>query len=50
MFNVISLKAIKDPVLCCAAFFTARLLQFYDGFSWGSKPEPHCLFPKALTL
>ncbi len=34
-----SLKAIKNPVLCMLP--QGRYLQFYDGFSWGSKPEPH---------
>jgi hypothetical protein len=36
------LKAIKNPVLCMLP--QGRYLQFYDGFSWGSKPEPLCLF------
>jgi hypothetical protein len=50
MFNVISLKAIKDPCVMHAAFLHGATLQVFDGFSWVLKPEPHCLFSKALTL
>ncbi len=46
MFNVISLKAIKDPCVMHAAFLHGATLQVFDGFSWVSKPEPHCLFLK----
>jgi hypothetical protein len=38
-------KQSRIPVLCVLPFSTARLLQVF-GFSWVSKPEPHCLFPK----
>ncbi len=35
--------------LCCAAI-TGATNNLFDGFSWGSKPEPHCLFQSVDAL